>query len=173
MSEQVTANLAQLLEQSGLLGDDNVKAKKVDDSMQHLQWGSANIVVGITEHALVVISPMFHELPAGKELAFLHRLLQANSVLGGMASFAIQPDGWVVLQSGRDLKGMDAHEFAFVVRTVATAADEFDDLLYSEFYAEPKDEAAGETAGEAADETAGEAAGEAAAEASDDAASEK
>lgn len=151
MSEQAPANLAQLLEQSGLLGDDKVKAKKVDDSMQHLQWGSANIVVGTTEHALVVISPMFHELPAGKEPAFLHRLLQANSALGGIASFAIQADGWVVLQSGRDLEGMDADEFAFVVRTVAQAADEFDDLLYDEFYAAPKgDEASSD--GEVSDD---------------------
>ena len=162
-------NLAQLLEQSGLLGDENVKAKKVDDSMHHLQWGSANIVIGVTEHALVVISPMFHELPAGKEAAFLHRLLQANSVLGGMASFAIQPDGWVVLQSGRDLVGMDADEFAFVVRTVATAADEFDDLLYDEFYAPPKGEGEGEGEGEAAEEAGAEGSdGDAGEQASDE-----
>jgi hypothetical protein len=53
-----------------------------------------------------------------------------------MASFAIQPDGWVVLHAGRALRGMDPHEFATLVAGVGRFADQFDDLLIAEFYAQ-------------------------------------
>jgi hypothetical protein len=72
--------------------------------------------------------------------------------MGGMASFAIQPDGWVVLHSGRALRGLDAHEFAVLVSAVGRFADQFDDQLIAEFYA-PRGEAdaAADAAAPAAD----------------------
>ena len=64
---------------------------------------------------------------ASKELAFFRKLLEHNAYMGGMASFAIQPDGWVILHAGRALKGMDANEFATMVAGVGRFADQFDD----------------------------------------------
>ena len=55
--------------------------------------------------------------------------------MGGMASFAIQSDGWVILHAGRALKGMDSSEFATMVSGVGRFADQFDDQLIGEFYA--------------------------------------
>ena len=59
--------------------------------------------------------------------------------MGGMASFAIQPDGWVILHSGRALKGIDAHEFANLVAGVGRFADQFDDQLIHEFYVDQQE----------------------------------
>jgi putative sensory transduction regulator len=111
------------------------KAVKVDASMYKLQWGSAIVIVGISGAAIVTIAPMFHRMPEGKEAALCRRLLEYNAAMGGTAAFAIQPDGWVVLQAGRGLKGMDGHEFAVMVGTVGRFADDLDDKLYADFYA--------------------------------------
>jgi hypothetical protein len=138
-------NLEELLDQSGLLD----KAKKIDDSLYELQWGSALVVVGVKSRALVIISPLFKELPADKEAAFCRHLLGLNSALGGVASFAIQPDGWVVLHSGRDTRGMDADELSLLVSTVAELADHYDNVLLDEFYVATEDR--GEDRGEASD----------------------
>ena len=51
-----------------------------------------------------------------------------------MASFAIQPDGWVVLHAGRAVKGLDGPELATMVAAVGRFADQFDDQLITEFY---------------------------------------
>jgi hypothetical protein len=125
------------------------KAAKIDDAMCRLQWGSATVIVGISGAAIVAIAPLFAKLPEGKEAALYRRLLEHNAVMGGTASFAIQRDGWVVLQSGRGLKGMDGHEFAVMVGTVGRFADDFDDQLYADFYAPPPGD--GAAAGEPTD----------------------
>jgi hypothetical protein len=130
MSDQPRANLEELLRDCGLL--DGVK--KLDDSLYELQWGSALVIVGVKGPALVIISPMFKELPPGKEAAFCRRLLELNGALGGVASFAIQADGWVVLHSGRDTRGLDADELGLLVSTVARHADHYDNVLLDEFY---------------------------------------
>ena len=70
--------------------------------------------------------------------AFFHKLLEHNAFMGGMAAFAIQPDGWVVLHAGRSRKGLDAHELATLVSGVGRFADEFDDQLIAEFFAPPR-----------------------------------
>jgi hypothetical protein len=134
MSDQPAANLEELFRDSGLLDS----AKKIEDSLYELQWGSALVVVGIKGPALVIISPMFKGLPPGKEAAFCRRLLELNGTLGGVASFAIQPDGWVVLHSGRDTRGLDAGELGLLVSTVARQADHYDDVLLDEFYVTPE-----------------------------------
>ena len=111
------------------------KAVKVDENLVRLQWGSAFVMVGTSGSAIVAIAPLFRNIPEGKELAFYRKLLEHNAYMGGMASFAIQPDGWVVLHAGRALRGMDPHEFATLVAGVGRFADQFDDQLIAEFYA--------------------------------------
>jgi hypothetical protein len=110
------------------------KAVRIDDNLVRLQWGSAFVIVGISGAAVVAIAPLFRGVPRGKELAFYRKLLEHNAYMGGIASFAIQSDGWVVLHAGRPLKGMDGHELATLVAGVGRFADQFDDQLIGEFY---------------------------------------
>ncbi len=123
--------LEALLADSGLAE----KAEKIDGNMYRMQWGSAFVIVGTSGTAIVAIAPLFQHLPPGQEEAFYRKLLEHNAYMGGMASFAVQPDGWVVLHAGRALRGLDAHEFAVLVSAVGRFADQFDDLLIAEFYA--------------------------------------
>jgi hypothetical protein len=120
-----------LLAESGLAD----KAERVDERLVRLQWGSAFVIAGTSGSAVVAIAPMFKQLPEGKELAFFRKLLEHNAHMGGMASFAIQPDGWVVLHAGRALKGLDGGELATMIAAVGKFADQFDDQLIAEFYA--------------------------------------
>ena len=110
------------------------KAVRIDDNLMRLQWGSAFVIVGISGSAVVAIAPLFRAVPRGKELAFYRKLLEHNAYMGGIASFAIQNDGWVVLHAGRPLKGIDGQEFATLVAGVGRFADQFDDQLIAEFY---------------------------------------
>jgi hypothetical protein len=110
------------------------KAVRIDDNLVRLQWGSAFVIVGISGAAVVAIAPLFRGVPRGKELAFYRKLLEHNAYMGGIASFAIQSDGWVVLHAGRPLKGMDGDEFSTLVAGVGRYADQFDDQLIAEFY---------------------------------------
>ena len=126
-----TPTLEKLLKDSGLAE----KAVAVDTNLVRFQWGSAFVLVGVSGSAIVAIAPMFRALPRGKEPQFCRKLLEHNAYMGGMASFAIQPDGWVIMHSGRAIKGIDAHEFAAMVAGVGRFADQFDDQLISEFYA--------------------------------------
>jgi hypothetical protein len=127
-----TPTLEKLLKDSGLAD----KAQQVDTNLVRMQWGSAFVLVGISGSAVVAIAPLFREPPHDRALAFYKKLLEHNAYMGGMASFAIQPDGWVILHAGRALKGMDAAEFATMVSGVGRFADQFDDQLIAEFYAE-------------------------------------
>lgn len=150
---QSTFNLKELVERSGLASSLE-EVEQVEESMYQMRAGSAMLVVGVKERALVIISPMFKSLPPGREPEFCHRLLQLNCTLGGIVNFAIQPDGWVVMHGGRDVTGLDADEFRSLVQAVAKAADYFDNVLLEEFYsaAEDTDDAAADEDGdEAAD----------------------
>jgi hypothetical protein len=131
--------LDQLLKDAGLAD----KAVRVDDHLVRLQWGSAFVIAGISGAAAVAVAPLFRRLPAGKEEAFFKKLLEHNAHMGGIASFAIQPDGWVVLHAARALKGMDGHELATMVAAVGKFADQFDDQLIEEFYAGKREHAEG------------------------------
>ncbi len=122
----------ELLQGSGLAD----KAVRLDEHLVRMQWGSAFVIAGISGSAVVAIAPLFREVPRGKELAFFKKLLEHNAHMGGMASFALQPDGWVVLHAGRALKGIDGQEFATLVAGVGRFADQFDDQLIAEFYAD-------------------------------------
>lgn len=110
------------------------KAVRIDDNLMRLQWGSAFVIVGISGAAVVAIAPLFRAVPRGKELAFYRKLLEHNAFMGGIASFALQSDGWVVLHAGRPLKGMDGDELSTLVAGVGRYADQFDDQLIAEFY---------------------------------------
>src|SRR6478735_9964523 len=125
-----TPTLESLLQDSGLAD----KAQSLEANLVRLQWGSAFVIVGVSGSAIVAIAPLFREVPHDKINAFYKKLLEHNAYMGGMASFAIQPDGWVILHSGRAIKGIDAHEFANLVAGVGRFADQFDDQLIAEFY---------------------------------------
>jgi hypothetical protein len=127
--------LDELLKEAGLAD----KVAPVDKNVVRLQYNSAYVIVGVSGSALVVIAPLFRALPTGKEAAFFKKLLEHNATMGGIASFAVQPDGWVVLQAGRPIKGVDAEEFATLVVAVGKFADELDDKLIKEFYVDQPD----------------------------------
>lgn len=119
-----------LLTGSGL----NDKAVRIDDHLVRLQWGSAFVIVGISGSAVVAIAPLFRAVPKGKEHALYRKLLEHNAYMGGIASFAVQSDGWIVLHAARALKGIDPQEFGALVAGVGRFADQFDDQLIAEFY---------------------------------------
>jgi hypothetical protein len=127
-----TPTLEKLLADSGLAE----KAHRVEANLIRLQWGSAFVLVGVSGSAIVAIAPLFRTPPRDKMTQFYRKLLEHNAYMGGMASFAIQPDGWVILHSGRAIKGMDSNEFATMVSGVGRFADQFDDQLIAEFYAD-------------------------------------
>ncbi len=110
------------------------KAVRIDENLARLQWGSAFVIAGISGSAVVAIAPLFRSVPTGKEQNFYRKLLEHNAYMGGIASFAIQSDGWVVLHAGRALKGIDGHELATMIAGVGRFADQFDDQLIAEFY---------------------------------------
>ena len=117
-----------------LLGELAEKAVRVDDNLVRLQWGSAFVLAGVSGTVAVAIAPLFRALPRGKELAFFRKLLEHNAYMGGMAAFAIQGDGWIVLHAARALRGLDVQEFETLVAGVGRFADQFDDQLIAEFY---------------------------------------
>ena len=127
-----TPTLEKLLTDSGLAD----KSQEVDKNLVRMQWGSAFVLVGVSGSAIVAIAPLFRHVPHDKEAAFYRKLLEHNAHMGGIASFAIQSDGWVVLHAGRPLKGMDGQEFSTLVAGVGRFADQFDDQLIAEFYAD-------------------------------------
>ena len=124
------SDLEDLLAGSGL----SEKAVRMNDHLVRLQWGSAFVIAGISGSVVVAIAPLFRAVPPGKEQAFYRKLLEHNAYMGGIASFALQGDGWVVLQAARVLKGIDAQEFEAMVAGVGRFADKFDDQLIAEFY---------------------------------------
>ncbi len=125
-----TPTLPALLSASGLAE----RAQPLDNQMYRLQWGSAFVIVGTSGSALVAIAPIVRRIPEGREAEFFQRLLEYNAYMGGMASFALQPDGWVVLHAGRAIRGLDAEEFAVLVTAVGRFADQFDDKLVTDFF---------------------------------------
>lgn len=142
--------MAEFLELEDLLTEAGLRAKAepMDNGLYRMQWGSAIVMVGVAGQAIVAIAPLFRSPPAENTETFFRRLLEHNAFMGGMAAFAVQPDGWVVLHAGRSRKGMDAHELAVLVSGVGRFADEFDDKLIAEFFAAraPDPEAEGDAA---------------------------
>lgn len=122
--------LAQLIDEAGL----GAAAEKVGESMYRLKWGSATLITGTVGEGIVVIAPMFESPPKQNLEGFYKRLLEINGEMGGTAALSLQPDGAVVLQVGRGIKGLDSHEFGLMLGTVGRFADEYDNRLEDEFY---------------------------------------
>jgi hypothetical protein len=122
--------LARLLEDAGVAAS----AQRVGESMYRLKWGSATLITGAVGDGIVVIAPLFDRPPARDQERFFRRLLEINGEMGGTCALALQRDGSVVLQLGRGVKGLDAHEFGVMLGTVGRFADDYDDALRSEFY---------------------------------------
>ena len=122
--------LAALIDEAGL----GAAAEKVGESMYRLKWGSATLITGTVGEGIVVIAPMFDSPPKTNREAFYKRLLEINSEMGGTATLALGPDGAIVLQVGRGIKGLDSHEFGLMLGTVGRFADEYDNRLEQEFY---------------------------------------
>jgi len=130
-----TPTLAQLLKDSGLAD----KAQQIEANLVRLQWGSAFVVVGVSGTAIVAIAPLFREAPRERTTEFYAQLLAHNAHMGGMAAFAIQKDGWVVLHAGRPLRGIDSTEFLAMVAGVGRFADQYDDELIAAYYGSQRD----------------------------------
>ena len=124
------ARVAELLASSGF--DD--AATPMGDGMFMLQWGAATLIAGAAGESVIVYSPLFDRLPSSNVQAFLRRLLELNSDMGGTASFLVQKDSSVALQVGRGLRGLDAQEFSLMLGTVGRFADEYRSLLARDFY---------------------------------------
>ena len=122
--------LKSVLRSCGLLD----AAEKVGDDMYRMSWGSATVVCVARGSAVVAIAPMFDSLPKSGIESFYKRLLHLNAEMGGTASFAIQEDSSVVLQTGRGIEGLDPQELKLLLNTVGKFADDYDDLLDEEFY---------------------------------------
>jgi|GEM_PF-1202125 len=116
------------------------RAEAMDGGLFRMRFGSAIVMVGVAGQAVVAIAPLFREPPAARREEFYRKLLEHNAYMGGIASFAVQPDGWVVLHAGRSRKGLDAQELATLVAGVGRYADDFDDKLIAEFFAPPRQE---------------------------------
>lgn len=130
MSESSSEQLKSSLQACGLLES----AEEVGDGMYRLSWGSATVVCVARGSALVAFAPMFESLPEKDADAFCQRILKLNAEMGGTASFALQSDSSVVLQSGRGLQGMDPGELKLLLNTVGKFADDYDDMLDKEYY---------------------------------------
>lgn len=130
MSESTSQQLKSCLQDSGLLD----VTEEVGKDMYRLAWGSATVICVARGTAVVAIAPMFEKLPKKKLGEFCQHLLKLNAEMGGTAHFAIQPDGSVVLQSGRGLQGLDPDELKLLLNTVGKFADDYDDILDKDFY---------------------------------------
>jgi len=123
--------VAELLTKSGF--DD--AAEPIGNGMFRIEWGAATLITGAAGESIVVYAPLFEAVPETNTEAFLRRLLELNSDMGGTAAFLVQKDGSVALQVGRGIDGLDHKEFSLMIGTVGRFADDFGDKLASEFYA--------------------------------------
>ena len=109
-------------------------ADVIGPTMLRVQFGSAFVLVGTAGTALIAVAPMFRNAPKDRGSEFWHKLLLLNAEMGGVAAFAVQADGWIVLHTGRPLRGIDAGEFSALVTAVGRFADDYDDKLDLEFF---------------------------------------
>ena len=96
--------------------------------------GSVRVVKG-PEHPepLVVVRLSLMRVPETAGAAFYERLLELNHASLGRAAFSIDPDGVVVLTSGRPVADLDPGELIDLILWTSEFADDLDDRLLAEF----------------------------------------
>jgi hypothetical protein len=121
------------------LGVEGVREESDEGVDWNLQVGSAPIAIVLQtnevlqEPTLEVRAPILR-LPALQLLAFYRRCLELNRILVGCA-IGVEDDV-VMVAAERRLPGLDRARFVEMLLNVASAADEFDDVLSAEFGAE-------------------------------------
>jgi hypothetical protein len=141
--------MSELYEKTAMMINDfvtekGIKLKDVYDAEKkvwHLIRGSAIIDILLisvpvseseTREFLQIASPVAN-VPKGKELPFYKRLLELNDGNLGV-KLSLQPDTdqiWALFE--RDLIGLSYSEMKICIEDLGYWADEFDDLLSSEF----------------------------------------
>ncbi len=100
--------------------------------------GSASVGVNVLEDhgVLLILSPVLEvpKIPQGRREDLYRKLLELSFLSTADASFAIdaQKDE-VYVRALRRLSGLDYEEFEDLLATVARVADEWDDVLRSDF----------------------------------------
>ncbi|NOU33689.1 MAG: YbjN domain-containing protein [Polyangiaceae bacterium] len=100
--------------------------------------GSASVGVNVLEDhgVLLILSPVLEvpKIPAARREDLYRKLLELSFLSTADASFAIdaQKDE-VYVRALRRLSGLDYEEFEDLLATVARVADEWDDVLRSDF----------------------------------------
>lgn len=100
--------------------------------------GSASVGVNVLEDhgVLLILSPVLEvpKIPAARREGLYRKLLELSFLSTADASFAIdaQKDE-VYVRALRRLSGLDYEEFEDLLATVARVADEWDDVLRSDF----------------------------------------
>lgn len=116
------------------LGGDPAKSR-VGERAWLVSKGSAAIVirlVGDKDNAFVqAVSPVMKVPPGNAK--FYETILSYNNEMGGLASFAVTPQGELTIQCARHVKGMSTEECAAIVFQVAHFSDLYDDKLLDQF----------------------------------------
>jgi hypothetical protein len=128
--EDPVARIARFLDRFGRERDLSLPPLGAD-GVGAVQRGSAVVSIRVLadQGVLLVLARVRDPIPAGDE-ATLRRILEASFTRTGDAAFALHPrTGEVYLRILRGLDGLDYGEFEDIVHTIATVADEWDDLL--------------------------------------------
>jgi len=116
------------------LGVDPITSREKSTGQWTLQRGSVKVYVDIynvngTDY-ICVASPVM-EMPSKLLLPFYRKLLELNHEMYA-ASFSVK-DNWVWLRILRELDGLDKNEATAMINRVGSYADQFDEMLISEF----------------------------------------
>ena len=104
-----------------------------------IQRGSAHGYVSVVkedeEHdsLLLLVRLGIMKVPSGAEEAFFGRLLGLNHEFKGRAAFSVREDGLVCLTAGRPVEDLDPGEIINLILWTSEQADDYDDILLTEF----------------------------------------
>jgi len=103
------------------------------DGAGQIQRGSAVVQIRVlADKGVLLLLSRIATAPIAGE-AVLRRLLEASFSATGDAAFALHPKtGDLYLRILRSLDGLDYEEFEDLTHTIATVADEWDDVLAKE-----------------------------------------
>ena len=113
------------------------------DGYTEARRGSATVGINVLhEHGILLFLSRIMSVPAdsgaaGGREAVYRRLLELNFLVTSDAAFAVDKDkDEIYLRALRRLSGLDYEEFADLLHTMASVADEWDDRLAQIFGAE-------------------------------------